>query len=134
MSKLSSSSSLLSQSRAREETESPGKEKKSFKAENDASVFLTEMRAMFAKEREVSNKQHDVLVDKFTDMNNRMGVLSVAVDEERTSRGTELKKVNKRFDEQADIINKLLKYGFAKAMTGECKSLSSGSTVIQMGT
>ena len=125
MSKLSSSSSLLSQSRAREEAESPGKEKKSFKAENDASVFLTEMRAMFAKEREVSNKQHDVLVDKFTDMNNRMGVLSVAVDEERAARETELKKVNKRFDEQADTIKQLVKEEVAKAMTGSRKEEES---------
>ena len=135
MSKLSSSSSLLSQSRAREEAESPGKENKSFKAETDASVFLTEMRAMFAKEREVSNKQHDVLVDKFTDMNNRMGVLSVAVDEERTARETELKKVNKRFDEQADTIKELVKEEVAKAMTGSRKDdeSSRGRQIIVFG-
>ena len=82
MSKGAQSSSLLAQSRPREETVSPGKERKSSKTDTDASLFLTEMRSMFAKEREVNNKQHVVLVEKFTDLNDRMAKMSVTIDEE----------------------------------------------------
>ena len=98
---LKGSESLLAQTRAREEADSPGKDRKSFKGENDASIFLTEMRAMFAKEREASDKQHGVLVEDMPDMNDQMKQLSGSIDEERRARAADIKKVNMRFEEQA---------------------------------
>ena len=76
---------------------------------------------MFAKEREVNNKQHDVLVDKFTDLNNRMATMSVAIDEERSIREDEIKQVNKRFDDQKKDLQELVQEEVAKALAGTCK-------------
>ena len=84
--------SLISQSRSREETEPPGKERKHHKTETDSTTTMLDemraMRAMLMKDHAKRDEQHQELTGSFADLKNQVKLVSKSVDNERATRET----------------------------------------------
>ena len=63
----------------------------------------------------MNSRQHEVLVEQFTDLNDRMAKMNVTIDKERATREDEIRQVNKRFDEQKKDLQELVQEEVAKA-------------------
>ena len=78
---MSEDQSLLSQSRRREEVESPGQDKKHFKTEEYNPVLeeMRAMRSMLTKDQERRDEQHKELTGSFDDLKDQVKLVSKAV-------------------------------------------------------
>jgi hypothetical protein len=129
------SKSLLSGVRRREETESPGQERKRFDSGGGSgnSDIIATMKTLLTQDQTKRDQQHTQLVSSFDQLRNTVTVLQSSIETEKTTREQEIKVITERLNtiEQQDHTNiqDMVKSEVSKAMTSHGGSSANANEV-----